>query len=553
MASRDGAVRHVTPKHRLSLYWKIFVLVMGVAAVCLVPVVILVETTLSQALLYHVGRQSLATARTVAEMPVVREWVGKPEGAAHIQPLAERIRRRTGFDFIVVMDTHSIRYSHPEPDRIGARFVGGDEGRALLGEEYISQAVGTLGPSQRSFAPILGPTGAVVGAVSVGGLMPGVEGMVAPVRESLSLALLLGVLVAALGAGMLTQHIKGTLLGMEPREIADALYGREAILQSVREGVIAVNQLGRITLVNDVAKDYLERGDEVIGQDITAVLANTRLAEVLHTGLPEYDQQQLIGRTRVVTNRVPMVVQGKVIGAVATFRDQSEVSRLAEELGGVRGYIEAMRVQAHDFSNKLHTISGLLQLGRSSEAIDVIHSAQSGMRNLNAHVSPRIIDQGIAAIIIGKIGRAQELGIELTLTEDSLLESLKPELRQALMVVIGNLVDNALESLLGGARGEAKVALFIRQRDESIVVSVTDNGGGVADHMRERVFEPGFSTKLGRGRGLGLHLVKEAVVSLAGTIQLSSMPHEYTCFTVTVPLRTNQPQVAIPPQRDEEC
>lgn len=536
---------------RLGLYWKMFFLVMVVTAVCLVPVVVLVQTTLSQTLLHHIGRQSLAVARTVAELPEVREWVGHPQGAAYIQPLAERIRRRTGFDFVVVMDSHSIRYSHPEPDRIGASFVGGDEGRALRGEEYISQGVGTLGPSQRSFAPIRDTTGEVVGAVSVGGLMPHVEGMLAPFIESVSLALLMGVLLGALGAGLLAGHIKGTLLGMEPREIADALYGREAILQSVREGVIAVDHFGRITLVNDVAKDHLERGDEVIGQEISTVLANTRLLEVLKSGRPEYDQKQLIGRTHVVTNRVPMVVQGKVIGAVATFRDQSEVSRLAEELSGVRSYIEALRVQAHDFSNKLHTISGLLQLGSYSDAIEYIHSAQTIRSDLDALVSPRIMDQGIAAIIIGKIGRAHELGITLTLTEESTLEALEPDIRQSLMVVIGNLLDNALESLLLESRIGACVSLLVKQGETNIIVVVTDNGGGIAEHIRERVFEPGFSTKSGRGRGLGLHLVKQTVLSRAGTILLDSVPGEHTRFTVTFPLRTNQPQATIPPQAGE--
>ena len=531
----------MTAKYRLGLYWKIFVLVVGVAAICLVPVVVLVEATLSQQLLYHVGRQSLATARAVAEMPVVREWVGKPDGAAHIQPLAERIRKRTGFDFIVVMDTNSIRYSHPEPDRMGERFVGGDEGRALLGEEYISQAVGTLGPSQRSFAPIFDATGAVVGAVSVGGLMPYVKGMILPVRESLSQTLLLGALMAALGAGLLTQHIKGSLLGMEPRAIADALYSREAILQSVREGVIAVNRLGQITLVNDVAKDYLERGDEVIGQAISCILQNTRLPEVLRTGRAEYDKEQLIGTTRVMTNRVPMVVQGKVIGAVATFRDRSEVARMAEELIGVRRYIEAMRVQSHDFSNKLHTISGLLQLGSYQEAVEYIHSTQNIMSNLSTTVSPRIIDQGIAAIIIGKIGRAGELGITLELDPNSYLDSLEPEMRQALMVVIGNLLDNALESLVVAPRENPLVTLLARQQAEQVVVCVTDNGPGIDTNVGERVFEHGFSTRPGHGRGLGLHLVRQVVAGSFGTVELSSTPNECTRFCVALPLRTKQP------------
>lgn len=525
----------------LGLYGQVFLLVLGVSAASLAIVVMLVQTTYSQTLLDHVGRQSLAVARTVAELPTIREWVGRPRGEVHIQPLAERIRERTGFDFIVVMDTSSIRFSHPETDRLGLPFVGGDEGLALQGAEYLSQAVGTLGPSQRSFAPIYGEAGDILGAVSVGGLMPRIEGLLAPARESLYFAMMLGVVVAALGAGLLARHVKGTLLGMEPKEIADALYSREALLQSVREGIIAVDASGKITLVNGVAKDYLECGDEVIGREITEVLPNTRLPEILRTGRPEYDQEQLIGTTNVMTNRVPMIVGDKIIGAVATFRDRSEVARMAEELIDVRRYIEAMRVQSHDFSNKLHTISGLLQLGSYQEAVEYIHSTQNIMSNESAQVSSRIIDQGIAAIIIGKIGRAGELGITLNLDADSYLGALEPDMRQALMVVIGNLLDNAFESLLGAARGKPLVALLVKQQVGEILVSVTDNGPGVAENMRARVFDHGFSTKTGRGRGLGLHLVKQIVVHASGAVELTSVPDEYTRVVAMLPLRTNQP------------
>lgn len=528
-------------KFKSGLYWQVFLLVLGISAAALVLLAVLVQTTFSRTLLYHVGRQSLAVSRAVAELPAIREWVGRPNGATQIQPLVERIRVRTGFDFIVVMDTNSVRYSHPEPDRIGLRFVGGDEGLALGGAEYISQAIGTLGPSQRSFAPIYGETGQVAGAVSVGGLMPRIEGFLAPTRATMSFALMLGVVVASLGAGWIAHRVKSTLLGMEPQEIADALYSREALLQSVREGIIAVDAHGRITLVNDVAKDYLECGDEVVGVDIAHVLQNTRLLEVLRTGRPEYDQEQLIGTTRVMTNRVPMIVKDKIIGAVATFRDRSEVARMAEELIGVRRYIEAMRVQSHEFSNKLHTISGLLQLGSYQEAVEYIHSTQNIMSNLSARVSPRIIDQGIAAIIIGKIGRAGELGITLDLDPDSYLGPLDPEMRQALMVVIGNLLDNALESLLGATRENPVVSLLIKQQVGEVVVSVTDNGPGIDASMGGRVFEYGFSTKAGQGRGLGLHLVKQVVDSSAGTVELTSIPDECTRFSVRLPLRTNQP------------
>lgn len=521
---------------RLSLRWQVFILVLVVMIASLGIAGMLVHQTVYDTLRYHVGLQGLSVAQAVAELPVVQEWVGKPGGEQYIQPLAEQIRLRSGFDILVVIDKNSVRFAHPVPERIGQKFVGGDEGRALLGEEYVSQAIGTLGPSQRAFAPIWDNEGKVIGAVAVGGLIPSIEAPLGPVRGAIYTALALGLAVGSVGAGFLSGHIKRTLFGMEPEEIADALYSREALLQSVREGIIAVDKNGVLTLLNDVAKDYLGVGEEAIGKPIEDVVTTTRLPEVLRTGHPEYDQDQLMGSVRVVTNRVPMIVGGKVVGAVATFRDRSEVARMAEELSGVRRYIEALRVQTHEFSNKLHTVSGLIQLGNYDEAIDYIHAVQNKHSGLTHEVTARINDPGIAAIILGKIGRANELGIKLELARDSKLNRLSAELRQALTAVIGNLLDNALESLAAHSRENPLVLARIQQSKENVVVEVMDNGPGIPEEVRDKIFEFGFSTKAQRNRGLGLHIIHNIAKSRGGRVDMASAPGMLTHFTVKLPL-----------------
>ncbi|KAF0194708.1 MAG: two-component system CitB family sensor histidine kinase DctS [Bacillota bacterium] len=521
---------------RLSLRWQVFMLVLGVMIASLAIAGIMVTQTISDILRYHIGMQALGVAQSVAELPVVRQWVGKPGGDAYIRPLAEQIRLRTGFEILVVIDTDSVRYTHPVPERIGQKFVGGDEGKALLGEEYISQAIGTLGPSQRSFAPIYGYAGQVVGAVMVGGLIPSLEAQLVPVRGAILAALAVGMAVGSVGAGLLSGHIKATLYGMEPEQIASVLHSREAILQSVREGIIAVDRNGLITLMNDVSKDYLGLDEGVIGRPINLVVPSTRLPQVLQSGQAEYDQDQIMGEVRVVTNRLPIVVEGKVVGAVATFRDRREIARLAEELSGVRRYIEALRVQTHEFSNKLHTISGLIQLGNHDEAIDYIHTVHTKHSGLTGEVLARINDPGVAAIIIGKIGRANELGIRLELSIDSKLEALPTELRQAVTAIVGNLADNALEALASNLRDNPLVLLRLQQTELLLTIEVMDNGPGVSERDKSKIFEFGFSTKAQQNRGLGLHIINTIATTCGGEIKVESEPDVLTHFTITLPM-----------------
>jgi len=497
---------------------------------------VMVSQNVSETLRYHIGLQALSVAQTVAELPIVREWVGKPGGSDYIQPIAEQIRLRSGFDILVIIDTDSVRYTHPVSERIGQKFVGGDEGRALLGEEYVSQAIGTLGPSQRAFAPIRNYQNQVIGAVAVGGLIPSVEAQLIPVRGAIYAALAVGLTVGSVGAGLLGGHIKSTLFGMEPEEIASVLHTREAILQSVREGIIAVDKEGNITLLNDVAKDILGAGDEVLGQPIKQVVETTRLPEVLKNGQAEYDQDQLMGQVQVVTNRLPIVVEGRVVGAVATFRDRSEVARLAEELSGVRSYIEALRVQTHEFSNKLHTISGLIQLGNYDDAIDYIHNVQTKQGGVTDEVTTRILDPGIAAIVIGKIGRAKELGIGLELAHDSNLSVLPVDVRQAVTAIVGNLLDNALEALATQSRNNPLVVIRLHKNAHQLTIEVMDNGPGIPQDILRNIFELGFSTKAKSNRGLGLHIINTIVQSFGGKISVDSKPDMITQFIITLPL-----------------
>ena len=258
---------------------------------------------------------AVSIARTFALVEPVRENLGKPGGASVIQPVAEAVSLASGAQFVVTIDMDGIRYSHPIADRIGKHVAGGDEGRALAGEEYVSRACGTMGPSMRAFVPIYDQSGRQVGAAVVGYLVDDMSREVSSTLKKMYAALFVSLLVGMLGSGVLARNVKKAMFGMEPFEIASLLEQQDAILSSVREGIIAVDADGNITLVNDEAKRMLSMEKDMTGMPVAEAIPTTRLPEVLDTGKPEYDREQILGHTLIVTNRVPVVVNSRVIGA----------------------------------------------------------------------------------------------------------------------------------------------------------------------------------------------------------------------------------------------
>ncbi|PMR68176.1 ATP-binding protein [Halomonas heilongjiangensis] len=489
----------------------------------------------------QMGERALAVALSVAAIPELIEAFSHADPAATIQPIAERIRRETGARYVVVGNTEGLRYSHPLPERLGLPMVGGDNDRALLhGESYVSEATGSLGEAVRGKTPVFDDQGNIIGIVSVGFML---DRVAMDVGRHTSLGWWLVALMIVLGfAGAygLSRHLKRVILGLEPHEIARLAMEKEAILQSIHEGILAVNREGQITLVNQQARRFLDLPleCEVLGRPIQAVVPNSRLLEVLERGEQQFDQQMWLGDHPVVVNRVPVIHAGEIEGAVATFRSRREIVELSAALTAASRDVDMLRAQAHEFSNKLYTISGLLQLDRIKEALALIHQeserAQAQMSFLMGHVA----DPVISGTLLGKLTRARELGVTLEIDDQSSLAApLTATGQEVLMTVIGNLLDNACHAALQRDRGGAggpRVRLFFTDLGEQLLIEVEDNGPGVAPEHVEAIFREGFSTKPGKHRGIGLALVSRLCREHGGAITLEESELGGACFTVVL-------------------
>ncbi len=520
-------------KPRLSLESRIFLLTVGIFLAALFVVGIVSRTTLIDPYVKQLGERAMSIARSVALIPTIVENVGTEGGENIIQPLADGIRKKTGAEFVVVMDTGSVRYSHPVPDRIGKTFVGSDEGPALAGKEYVSNSIGTLGPSMRAFTPIF-RDGEVAGAVSVGILLKDVKAMRWNLLRNMVIALALGLAVSAAGARWLAKGIKREIKGLEPWEITRVLIEREAILNSVREGIIAVDKNGYITLLNNSAKNLLGLRENAIGRPITESLPTARLPEVLATREPIMDREVRIGRSRFIANIMPLQEDGRIVGAISSFRDMTEFEAIAEELTGVRRFVDALRVRTHEFLNKLHTISGLIQLGEKDRAVTFISGIVTTEQELMSLITRRIKNASVGGLLLGKSGRCKELGINFSIDPNSWLGNRPVVETNALVTIIGNLLENSIQAVLPLQKEKRSIEFAIFEESGKIIISVRDSGTGITKEDMDRIFENGFTTKEG-SEGLGLAHVRELVNIYNGEISVESEPAEYTEFVITLP------------------
>ncbi|EJL45459.1 sensor histidine kinase [Brevibacillus agri] len=486
----------------------------------------------------QIGKKALSVAKIVAHDPELRRAFQSSSPSALIQPIAENVRLQTGAEFVVVGNREGIRYAHPLPDRIGKSMVGGDNEPGLThGQSYISKAIGSMGPSLRGKVPIRDDNGAVVGIVSVGFLLEDIEEAIGDYQKKVLLITLIALVCGIAFAIGLSRYLKRLTLGLEPEEIAALYVERNAVLESVREGIVAIDRNSEITMMNKAAIRILELPEEDIHRKhILDVLPDSRMPEVLKTGEQQLDRETITSGKEIIVNRLPIKLGDKVVGVVSSFRPKSEIDKLASELSQVRRYADVLRAQTHEFHNLLYTISGLLQLGSVQEAIELITSETSAQEELILFVARRIPDPMIGALLLGMHNRAKELKVQFVIDQDSHLEALPAHInRQQVIVLLGNLLQNALEAVNDAAVSQKRVDIYLADTEEELLFEIADSGPGVPDAWRETIFEDGFSTKAGEERGLGLAKVRGIIEEMGGYIVVGKSDYGGALFTVSLP------------------
>ena len=460
-------------------------------------------------------QRALAIALSVAGLPQVREAFARPDPEAVLQPLALSVQQATGADYVVIANREQKRYAHPNASLIGKRLS--TDGATVLdtGRTWVGTETGTIGTTIRGKAPIFDEYGTVIGLVSVGVLRTTVTGQLAGALPPLIWTALAVLLAGLAAAALITARVRRQTFGLEPREIAGLLEQREGVLHGVKEGVLALDLAGRVTLVNDAARELL--GEVEVGADLTRMPVSDRMRDVLGGADPGEDRIVLHGDRVLVLNRTPVSVRGRRRGWVVTLRDRTELVRLARELDDASSTTEALRAQAHEFANRMHTVVGLLELGEHDAAIGFITRTTRG--TYATGLRERVQDPTLAALLLAKSAEAAERGARLVLADDSAVpEGVLGDPQDAVLVV-GNLVANAIDAL-DGAAGTIEVSVLADAL--GLRVRVGDSGPGITPDLVEEVFREGFTTKAAHSgpRGLGLALTRQVCLRRGGWVKV---------------------------------
>lgn len=350
-----------------------------------------------------------------------------------------------------------------------------------------------------------------------------------------------GLSVGILGAIYLARHVKKILFGLEPEAIAAMLQERNIILDSVREGVITIDDKGMITLVNIEAENLLKDAsivdtDVLVGKHIKDVLKNIQFDSILNEGRIITNAGVKLGDTLFIITSVPLMLNDKIIGAVFTFRKKSVVEELANQLTGFKNYSTALRAQTHEFMNKMHVIMGLIEMKAYDELKTFTKEVAYNRQSEVSYIVTRMKDITLAGFILGKISRSRELDIDFSLSDESELRNeLEVPSVHDLVLIVGNIVENAFDAL-ANFDGERIVSLSILDFDKEIVITVEDSGPGMDEEVLKNIFTRGYSSK-GKGHGYGLYLVKQSINNLEGSIDVESVEGEGTTFTVRLPIK----------------
>lgn len=445
--------------------------------------------------------QVTGIAGALAESPATAAAIESGTATAVLQPVTERVRADTQIAFITIMAPDRTRFTHTNPELIGRPYIGTIE-PALQGRTFTEVYTGTLGPSIRAVAPVRSSSGEVVGLVSAGITQ---QTLFSRWQQQLPQILLIAagaLLVSLIGIWAIRRRLLRQTHGLAPTELQVMYEHHDAILHSVSEGLIVLDRHG-VALANDEARRLLALpAGEVDKESLPAFLRSYSPGardEVHVTG----DRVLVVNRSRVPGNRSPET-------EVVTIRDRTELQGALGELDSMKVFTESLRSQAHESANRLHTIVTLVEMGRGDEAVRFATTELELSQQLVDRLSESVGEPALAALLLGKSAQADERGIELTITDETVIPSDNEHAvlsGQELVTVVGNLVDNALDAC---DRSDPWVEVTVRQDGEHLLIQVADSGPGMDAEEFSRARQRGYSTKSGGEsgrRGLGLALV----------------------------------------------
>ena len=493
----------------MKLQGKIIAGISALVAAVILIISIVFSLQLSGSVKGQLELAAMDMAVGISKMPEVAKTLEKGEYSRGVQELVEPIRKASRYQYIIVMDMDGIQYSYPYESGLFKGYRNGGEERVLSsGEAYHAEDDNELISAFRAFVPVMSGD-MQVGAVLVGLLTDTVASETKKYDTLVEIALLISVFMAFIVAYILSRNIKKAIFGLEPSEIALLLTERNVIIESIQRAIVAVDKSGNLLLQNNKAVTLLGDNDEALRKRLQFAVSRGEKVEneTLHLNS---------GITALISICPMIDHSGKITGAVAGIDDLTEVRAFAEELTDYRNLVDALRAQNHEFMNKLHIISGLLQLDKKDKALTYISELANGRDRLEKLLTERIRDDRLAALILSKFNQFSEKRVELRICPDSFTNGFPKGISSdEVCMIVGNLLDNSLDAVL--ENGTDKVDLLIVSDKGKLEIDIYNSGNEIPYEISERIFEKGFTTKES-GHGIGLHIVLDVVERAYGEI-----------------------------------
>ncbi|ONK09777.1 sensor histidine kinase [Streptomyces sp. MP131-18] len=511
MGVRTPGARFSLP--RPTLAGQFLVLQLGLIVVVLAVIAAVSVAQADQEFRRSEGGRLLNVAEAVASQEAVRVGLTDVARRGILQATAEHARGVSGASSVEIAGPDLRALTAADPRRVGRELpLGGSN--VLDGRSWTGTTTADGATSLVAHVPVFAETGSLLGVVAVASEAKPLAERVAAAAPDLLLYLSVASALGAAGSYLLARRIKRQTLGLEPGEITSLVEHREAMLHGIKEGLLGLDGHGRVTLANDSARDLLRLPRQATGRALAELLVEPRLHDVLAGRVSGRDQVVFTGERILTLNRMPLVTGGQPAGSVTTMRDLTELASLQHQLETTRSVTDTLRAQAHQFSNHLHVIAGLVELAEYPEVLRYIRGVGGAHAERTSGVLTKVADPSLAALLIAKSSLAAEQGATLRITERSSLGPVPETLSADLVTVTGNLVDNALDAVRGsGPSAWVEVDLTVRDGagGPEVALVVTDSGPGVAPELAEEVFRHGFTTKVaadGSGRGLGLAITR---------------------------------------------
>ena len=443
-------------------------------------------------------------------------------------------------DVISIVNKNNQRFYHTNHSLIGTQYDGEQPDFSPVEKTfYIVNTNGPSGAQRRAYSALYSETGEYLGFIMVIILTEHVNQNVTQIITTYTILAVVAIIIELFITSRISKSIKNSLLGYEPDTISAMYLVRDNILESLKEGVIAVDKNGNILFTNNSAVKMLDKSStatEFIGKNIEQIKNGNVIKTVLNGSEKEFGiQGQRMDGTDVIIDRIPIKHEEDPIDTICILHDRAEYTKLMEDLAGTRYLVDSMRANNHDFTNKLHVILGLIQMEMYDQATSYIENITMVQRASISKIMNCISEPALAALLIGKTARAAELNVKFTLRDGSHFSNTDMHIpTEVLITVIGNLIENAFESMNAkepnpSNPNELIIGLF--SKEDSILITVDDTGLGISEENKQRIFENGFSTK-GENRGTGLYQVKTMVENLGGLITVDSQENVGTSFFV---------------------